>query len=97
MADVAPSPVRKARQAKHLSVDDVLAVIRRLETDGAWSGKRRRWVNRWEVEAEFADFPWKVVLAKCRSLLKRKVIGGCPCGCRGDFYTRDEEGVSLWG
>lgn len=31
------------------------------------------------------DVPPKVVLAKCRSLIKRKLVDGCACGCRGDF------------
>lgn len=29
--------------------------------------------------------PTKVALAKMRSLIKRKLVNGCPCGCRGDF------------
>ena len=79
-------------QAKDLPDADVLAVIHRLETDGQY-GDKRRWVMRGEVEAAFPDAPWKVVLAKCRSLIKRGLIGGCPCGCRGDFYTKDDEGT----
>jgi len=30
-------------------------------------------------------FPDKVVLAKMRSLIKRGLVSGCACGCRGDF------------
>lgn len=29
--------------------------------------------------------PSKVVLAKMRQLMKRGLVDGCPCGCRGDF------------
>ena len=29
--------------------------------------------------------PCKVALAKMRSLYRRKLVEGCPCGCRGDF------------
>ncbi len=29
--------------------------------------------------------PPKVALAKMRSLVRRKLVSGCPCGCRGDF------------
>lgn len=32
------------------------------------------------------DTPPKVVLAKMRSLIKRGLVRGCACGCRGDFY-----------
>ena len=31
------------------------------------------------------DTPEKVALAKMRSLIKRGLVDGCPCGCRGDF------------
>ena len=27
----------------------------------------------------------KIVLAKMRVLIKRGLVSGCPCGCRGDF------------
>lgn len=32
-----------------------------------------------------AETPQKVALAKMRSLLKRGLVDGCGCGCRGDF------------
>jgi hypothetical protein len=31
------------------------------------------------------SIPEKVVLAKAKRLVQRGLIGGCPCGCRGDF------------
>ena len=37
------------------------------------------------VLARFPDFPPKVVRAKLHALLRRKLIAGCVCGCRGDF------------
>lgn len=86
----------KQLQAKHLPDDQVLATLRHLETDSRW-GTKRRWVSRWEIEDEFPTVPPKVVLAKLRSLIKRGVIDGCTCGCRGDLYTRDEEGIALYG
>lgn len=33
--------------------------------------------------------PNKVVRAKMRALVKRKLVGGCDCGCRGDFEITD--------
>lgn len=30
--------------------------------------------------------PFKVVLAKLRALARRKLIDGCTCGCRGNFF-----------
>lgn len=59
-----------------------------------------RWATRWDVEATLAglptprDFdtypeipgvPSKVVLAKARRLIRRGLLHGCACGCRGDF------------
>jgi hypothetical protein len=53
--------------------------------------------TRWDVEAvlgtghikerveDIPGVPSKVVLAKARRLINRKVIKGCDCGCRGDF------------
>lgn len=34
---------------------------------------------------DFPGLPPKVVLAKAKRLLRRAVIDGCACGCRGDF------------
>ena len=35
--------------------------------------------------AEALGVPRKVMLAKARRLIKRKVIDGCGCGCGGNF------------
>lgn len=40
--------------------------------------------------------PEKVALAKMRSLYKRGLVGGCDCGCRGDFEITDK-GLALVG
>ena len=40
--------------------------------------------------------PHKVVRAKVRSLVRRKLMGGCDCGCRGDFEITDK-GLALIG
>lgn len=55
--------------------------------------------NRWDVTAVLAghpedvgtppvaydDMPAKVVLAKARKLIRRRLLDGCECGCRGDW------------
>lgn len=33
--------------------------------------------------------PPKLVLAKMRMMIRRKIVDGCPCGCRGDFVITD--------
>src|SRR5687768_9713927 len=34
--------------------------------------------------------PDKLMLSKMRRLHKRGLVGGCPCGCRGDFEITDK-------
>lgn len=34
--------------------------------------------------------PYKVLHAKLKSLYRRGLIGGCDCGCRGDFEITDK-------
>jgi hypothetical protein len=34
--------------------------------------------------------PYKVQLAKMRQLHRRGFVGGCACGCRGDWEITDE-------
>lgn len=34
--------------------------------------------------------PTKVILAKMNKLIKQGLVGGCACGCRGDFFITDE-------
>lgn len=34
--------------------------------------------------------PHKVALAKMKALYKRGFVGGCDCGCRGDFEITDK-------
>ena len=43
------------------------------------------WAERNVAEAMPAETPDKLVLAKMRQLIKRGLVEGCGCGCRGDF------------
>jgi hypothetical protein len=36
------------------------------------------------------NLPDKLVLAKMRNLIKRGLLDGCPCGCRGDYVMTDK-------
>lgn len=66
-------------QAKDIPDADFLAIVEDINI------KEHRWAFMWDMEAAFPEVPPKVVLAKARSLIKRKLMDGCPCGCRGDF------------
>lgn len=41
------------------------------------------------------DVPYKLALSKMRSLIKRGLIEGCGCGCRGDFEITEKGEVYL--
>lgn len=43
------------------------------------------WSALSDVQEQLIQFPPKVVLAKLRSMIKRGILRGCACGCRGDF------------
>jgi len=66
-------------QAKHVSDEQILFVIDRVKDQD------RRWTFTWDLELYYPMIPPKVLLAKCRSMIKRGIITGCDCGCRGDF------------
>lgn len=68
-------------QAKDISTERFTEAIR---STSRWGRGLAPWANRWDV-ARYLGMPEKVVLAKARKLIKAGVIGGCGCGCRGDF------------
>lgn len=41
------------------------------------------------------DTPAKLRLAKMRALLRRGLVDGCDCGCRGDWTITDKGRVHL--
>lgn len=66
-------------QAKDIPEERLLDIIGAINDEGSWA-------FTWDVYPALAEFPHKVVLAKLRSMIRRGVIVGCGCGCRGDFY-----------
>jgi hypothetical protein len=67
-------------QCKDISDARVLELIRLHEErfpDGIG-------LNRWELQRAL-DVTEKLLLAKMRILLRRDLVLGCACGCRGDF------------
>ena len=55
--------------------------------DPFWSDGR---INEFSVcHAMPKDTPQKLALAKMRSLIKRGLVLGCDCGCRGDFVLAE--------
>lgn len=75
-------------QAKDISDQRLMTAVRKVRgVDGA-----PNWSTLWNVQSELLDFPPKVVLAKLRSAVKRRLLKGCTCGCRGNFEEPAPEG-----
>lgn len=79
------------KQAKDVPEDVILRVLN--EEPGRWHTHRRSMfmASLPEISSELAAFPEKVLLAKLRGMLKRGVIDGCGCGCRGDWRVPSPE------
>lgn len=70
--------------------EEFLGVVRRINES------ENRWANTWDIEEAFPGVPPKLLLSKARNLIKRGLMKGCPCGCRGDFDVRPEAFVITW-
>jgi vacuolar-type H+-ATPase catalytic subunit A/Vma1 len=46
---------------------------------------RDSWTNTAAVAEAFPGSPFKVVAVKLSKLLRRKLLTGCDCGCRGNW------------
>lgn len=59
--------------------DTILDIVRRFNERGSWC-------LTYDLEERLPQLLPKLILSKCRNLIKRGKMHGCPCGCRGDFY-----------
>lgn len=54
-------------------------------------GWRRTWDVHEALEAAMGqEIPLNLLMAKARRLESRGLLGGCTCGCRGDWHPSDE-------
>lgn len=64
------------------------AVARTPASDGTLQPES--WRMRWNVHAELEEtigpVPENLLVAKARKLMAAGKLGGCPCGCRGDYH-----------
>lgn len=92
---------RKQWQAKHIADGLMLQVVYSLAvkegpnpTHPDWQDGQN-WVMSWDVEDNIQRLvpgaPVKVIHAKLKGLLRRRVLEGCPCGCRGDWYLNSAQ------
>lgn len=84
--------MRKDIQAKHIQDMTLLEVVSDLMRASAASKFRPcddefLWTHTWDIQKRFPDVPRKVIAAKLAALVKRKLLDGCTCGCRGDFVV----------
>lgn len=80
-------------QCKDIQTEPILRLI------GSHNGDWCNWYfgDDRDVHAAFPpDVPDKLLLAKMASLMRRDLVDGCPCGCRGD-YTLTAKGRALIG
>lgn len=74
-------------QCKDIPDEVFLSAVRRAGKPGSW---RMRWHVQTELEAVVGPVPENLLMAKARKLIARRVMGGCDCGCRGDWHPADE-------
>lgn len=76
-------------QCKDIPDDVFLDAVRRTPAvDGSLDPAR--WRMRWNVQEQLEQvidpIPENLLLAKARKLMAAKKLGGCDCGCRGDYH-----------
>jgi hypothetical protein len=74
-------------QCKDIPDNAFLDAVRRTGAPGTW---RMRWNVQDELEKTLGPIPDNLFLAKARKLMAAGKMGGCPCGCRGDYHPADE-------
>lgn len=68
-----------ALACKDISDDVFLGLVARVQ-----ARKGGRWCLVQDIE-EITEWPWRLIVAKARKLIRRGLLDGCYCGCRGDF------------
>ena len=75
-------------KANDIPEKEILEVIERLG-DVSLLRYNHNWTFSWDICDSLNKYPQKVVMAKLAALVRRGVLSGCTCGCRGDFYIID--------
>lgn len=93
VAEVPPPQIRmvgdRRMQCKDIPDDVFLDAVRRtpaVDDSLDPSSWRMRWSVHEELERVLGFVPERLLLAKARKLMAAKRLGGCPCGCRGDYH-----------
>lgn len=78
--------MQTVEQCKDISDD---AFLRAVSVAYAERGIATRWDVARILEEAYGEIPEKVVIAKSRKLIRSGKIGGCGCGCRGDYTIKE--------
>lgn len=68
-------------QCKDIEDGPLLLFVARKESE------KGGWVNTWDFEPPYSDLPDNLFRAKMGGLIRRGLLTGCNCGCRGDYET----------
>jgi len=74
-------------QAKDIPEEPVLRHLAERREPCTWYGNE--YPNSVTLAMPPNTLP-KIALAKMRALIKRGLVSGCACGCRGDFELTDK-------
>ncbi len=81
--------MKKGRlQTKDIPEKPILEFL--AQHQGEWSTWGKGYSMPTVSDAMPDNTPDKLKLSKMRSLHKRGLVGGCDCGCRGDFEITDK-------
>jgi len=76
-------------QCKDIPDDVFLDAVRFTEPRGHW---RMRWNVQERLESVLGPIPENLLVAKARKLMAAGKLGGCDCGCRGDYHLPEDCG-----
>lgn len=71
--------------------DDMMIAAVRMNARGPLGRATRDSVTA-EIRLRLGEVPEQVVRAKHRSMVRRKILGGCWCGCLGDWHVLEDTG-----
>lgn len=69
-------------KAADIPTEDVLVAVAHVQTHNTWA-------TTWDLEAILPSWSPKVLRAKLAKMIRRKLLRGCSCGCRGDYEVTE--------